>query len=377
MYSQRLLLDYFRHSPGAVIVYAVYKAPDYNTAVATTSETTYTGLKAGTYRVIATQTLEGESNSAQKSTEIYGRFQPLDYTVTTGYNTCGEGRITVNLKSGKVSSYALTEGPETREPQLSNVFDNLQPGTYTVTVIDSCGNIKNQSGYTIENLEKGLNVWRSIYPTATPPSCDSTRVQINLRVNSDFSIAYPVVFTFTIDPPGGGAAEQFTRTLETGGNSQTNFDIMIPYYPGQSFNITATDACGMTASRNETIHTLSPMVYFRKIEFDCSSCALAVNWRGGGITPYQIEFLTAPAGFNPADYTADWGRAYTSTETVYFGTEENPVPSGSYTIKITDACNRSSTTSISKPGRQYLHPHTPIKDAAEMKTTSKWTHLPS
>src|SRR5690348_14839184 len=57
-------------APGATITYSIYLLPNTTTPIAVTSANTVTGLSAGNYRVVATQTLGVENNSKQSDISI-------------------------------------------------------------------------------------------------------------------------------------------------------------------------------------------------------------------------------------------------------------------------------------------------------------------
>lgn len=67
---------------GSIMMYSVYKSPNFTTPIVSTSSTGISGLAAGTYRVIATQSLGTQSNQATSSdVSISNNLVPLTYTV--------------------------------------------------------------------------------------------------------------------------------------------------------------------------------------------------------------------------------------------------------------------------------------------------------
>ena len=127
--------------PGASIGYQVYLLPNTTTPVVTTTSTTVSSLVAGTYMVVATQTLGGESNTASDTATITNDGSTLEYLLVPTNVKCGEdGEILVNVTTGIGVSYEIIAGPETFPAQASNVFTGLLPGQYQVRVTDSCGN---------------------------------------------------------------------------------------------------------------------------------------------------------------------------------------------------------------------------------------------
>ncbi len=66
-------------TPGSEIIYSLYLSPDYTNAIAETNINSFGSLQAGNYRVIATQSLAGLSNSQQQDVVIQDLVETLDY----------------------------------------------------------------------------------------------------------------------------------------------------------------------------------------------------------------------------------------------------------------------------------------------------------
>ena len=337
---------------GSAMVYAIYKSPNYATAIATTSASTYSGLSAGTYRVIATQTLGGESNSAQKDATIANTFVALNYTVATTPELCGnDGKITVTVTAGAAATYAITAGPVTRVAQASNVFTDLPGGSYTVSVVDICGNIKNMS-QLLASYPSKFTVGNRIGNTLT--ACDAINTGHTLTVASGYSIVYPVTYKFTVHPPDGSADIVVTKSFGTAGTYSTNntqsYYTSIPFYYNQAYtyDLEMTDACGTKVTGGPYTINRSMDISLYKNSSTCSGQYFYLSNLTGGVAPYTVEFLSAPVGFVPEDY--DRGGINTTfpgpyTSTAQFGSSTQPVPDGTYNIKVTDACGNTVTKS--------------------------------
>src|SRR5690606_2490414 len=148
---------------GVVVDYVIYKMPDTTTPVATLLgnatlpgyPVSFTGLDAGNYLVVATQTLGVETSSQQLIVMVEDLTDPVTSETTniTHYILCGnDGEITVDVQQGTAASYQLSmQQPDgtfqTIVPaQGSNVFSGLTAGVYVVGVLDAlCGNLINMT----------------------------------------------------------------------------------------------------------------------------------------------------------------------------------------------------------------------------------------
>ena len=147
-------------APGSVISYNIINTAT-NAVVITTSNTMYSGLVSGTYRVVATQTLGNESNQATSNTVQVGKnLIPLVFSLSKNSDEiCGnDGSFTVNVSSGRSPYvYQLLDGSNNViASQPSNVFSGLTAGTYKVRVLDQCGE-GNVSFITINNTPSYIN----------------------------------------------------------------------------------------------------------------------------------------------------------------------------------------------------------------------------
>src|SRR6478672_12302631 len=66
-------------TPGATMLYSIYLLPNTTTPIATISGNTYGGLVAGTYRVVATQSLGGQTGTQQQNITIANQVVLLTY----------------------------------------------------------------------------------------------------------------------------------------------------------------------------------------------------------------------------------------------------------------------------------------------------------
>lgn len=332
-------------APGAVMGYEVYLLPNTTTPVATVSTGSVGSLVAGDYLVIATQSVGALSNTATANVTITNMVQTLTYGVTLTHVRCpGDGKVTVNVTSGTAATYQLVSGPVTTAPQASSEFNNLPTGVYNVRVVDVCGNAV---VVTVQLNQTPTSVIMDPPTIASPvlPSCNTITVDHFFATVTGNQIFFPLTFEFTVFPPGGGAPTVVTQTANAGNNLNNHIVATIPFYHGQeyTYNLKVTDACGNVFTRNgNTIEA----------EFDFE--AAPQNESCGNyfikltpfiyVAPYTVNFLSAPAGFNPSAFNP--AHPSHSIPFVNYGSDANPVPYGTYEIAITDACGHTATHTL-------------------------------
>lgn len=323
---------------GSTMSYSVFLLPNLGTpyAVVTTGNT-LTGLNAGSYLVIATQTLGVNSGTKQNTITILNNISNLSFTTTSQKVKCGnDGIIIVNVNAGNPASYQLSFGPVTTGLQSSNVFNNLPVGNYQIRVFDTCGNAVVQS-FTLLQENVGLTVLPSQIVDGSL-NCNSLIVNHSFLAPVSSIIAFPLTFEFTVFPPSGGLPIVTTQVISN--TSSTSVSQTIQYYYNQMFtyNLKVTDAClnqyvlnnnsiFISLDTNSSISTFCNNSFF---EIDVASV----------ISSFSVEFLSTPSGFNPTLFNANYPGPYI-VNSLEFGSATNPVPVGNYSYKITDSCGRS------------------------------------
>jgi gliding motility-associated-like protein len=321
--------------------YAVYLLPDTTTPLVITTNTTVGGLVAGTYTVVATQSLAGESNTSSDTVTITNNVVPLLYNLSAGNVRCGnDGTITVNTTSGTAVSYEIMSGPETAPLQASNIFTGLPVGLYQVRVYDNCGEAVVVSIQIVQGTTS-LNIGAPAFLGGELPSCDTIYVSNTFFTNPGDQVFWPLEVTYTIFPPGGGAATTIELTVPAGplpGLLETLF----PFYYDQeyTYNLKIVDACGNVYQRNNNVVNEHLFIGDTQTVENCGDNFFELI-PGNYVPPYTLEFVTAPAGFDPVFFNASHP-VFDEASAIYGGAP-NYVPEGSYTVKITDACGRSST----------------------------------
>jgi len=338
--------------PGATVIYTIYLLPDSTNPYRTLSTNSLTGLNSGNYRVVAKQTLGTQSNSQQQDITIQDLYSPLEFSIVEDLqNTCS-GTITINVTAGNAISYEIFAGPVTRPEQASPTFTNLPSGNYIIRVHDNCNEALSRSYTFIRPTfsATGITILPIEFPSTQLVSCNQIMVGHHLQIAPDYYIAFPLTFTYTVRPPGGGTpttivvVQNGTSRIHPGGIiPQTGtYAAIIPYYPNSySYDLVIRDACGNNYNRNNNIVN-------KQLTADLSAnvvrCGMKKLNTGADFYTYPItiEFLSAPAGFNPLAYNSGHP---TFIEFPEYGSETNPVPEGNYTIRITDGCGRTATDS--------------------------------
>lgn len=329
-------------TPGSVISYNIINTAT-NAVVITTSNTMYSGLVSGSYKVVATQTFGNESNQATSNTvQVAKNLIPLVFSLSKNSDEiCGnDGSFTVNVSSGRSPYvYQLLDGSNNViASQASNVFSGLTAGTYKVRVVDQCGE-GNVSFITINSTPSYINDFNIIgYYGAT---CNDVILTV---VGASWRVKYPITLTASYTDPVTNAPVTITGPPVNDGMPS----VTIPNYAtvqSLNLNMTVTDACGTTKTLPKTFY-YRPTVSAYDLSANCGgqyywlSAALEVNQI---IAPFKVDFTSAPAGFDPAIYNPQHDQlAYDHG----YGSPTQPLPVGSYNYIVTDECGRTSTGSF-------------------------------
>lgn len=329
---------------GAAISYEVYLLPNTTTPIVSTSNTSVSSLSAGNYRVVATQTLGSLSNTQTVDSTILNNVVNLTFGLTLTDITCNNnGVITVNVFTGNAVSYQITSGPMTRPAQASNVFSGMAPGIYRVAITDNCGETLTRD-ITLTQLPAQINIAQTVFNPGPLPGCNLIGINHDYEAPIGIAIVYPLSVVYTVFPPGGGAPSTVTQTVPSGATVGT-LSANIPFYYNQqySYNVTITDACGNVFVRSNNIVNKKIEIATTVNNGECSGVWLTIEPRYY-VAPYTINFTGSPAGFNAAAANAQHP-TFTSAS-IDYGSETNPIPEGSYTFTLTDACGRTETKTV-------------------------------
>lgn len=340
---------------GSTLSYSIIDV-NTNIIIASTSDTFFSSLTAGTYKVVATQNLGTQSNQATSAyVTILNNKQPLAYTVTVNSNeVCGhDGEFTVNVISGKPAyTYQLLDSSlNVVLSQSSNVFHGLNAGNYYVRVVDQCGSGVAQAVTILNTPSKITDVYH--YGVSESKDCNTLILnQFSIRVPSDgnggYSSKFPYTITFSYVNPVTGNAETVSNVVSSSsGGSYTNnyydYQIAAPSIPNfsavtnmLSVNLTIIDGCG------NIVYTRNPY----NIAFTFNPDASILDATCGGKYVYSFtdplfrvensnistNLVSAPAGYNSSNFPASSP----------FGDYTHPLPAGDYIVDVIDICGNKT-----------------------------------
>ena len=333
-------------TPGATIVYSIYLLPNVTTAIATTSNTTFTGLQSGNYTVIATQTLGNLSNTAQQSIQIDDLRVLLTFQLANEQNSCATGTLEATVLTGNPVSYEIISGPIIIPPQTSNIFPELVSGTYNIRVNDACGDGVVQT-YTL-NFSNLPNLTLGYFNTDCElSSCNSISGTFLVNSAQNTSINYPLTIQTTIFPPSGGNPIIQSQVLTSGSSNSQPVSLIVPFFYGQTYslNIQVTDQCGNSYNYNSITILEQITANAQQINANCrSGIQISIcNF----LPPYTVSFISAPNGFYPSIFNDNHPGPFNANVLVYNSTNSTNLPYGDYTIQITDSCGRTAQTQVS------------------------------
>lgn len=310
---------------GSTMLYSIYLLPNTTTAIGVTSGNLYSGLSAGNYRVIATQSLGAESNSQQQDVVILDQIVQLEYTLTGGIYLC-DNKITVNVNQGTAVSYEIISGPVLKPLQTSNVFTGLTAGVYLIRVFDNCGDGIVQTFTLIDSSGDTLQI--TVVNTIINADCNVALVTQALNNSGTGDFVYPVTIHYEFTPPTGPVII-LDQVLTSGEDDLITISQEIPLYPEQSlsYSLTVTDGCGNVYQNSGNM------------PFPVSEPYIASEVTGCNSVDYTIK--------NAASATVtDAPDAYPHTIPHVLGeseTEENAylledLPNGTYIFSLIDFC---------------------------------------
>ncbi|MFA7446182.1 MAG: gliding motility-associated C-terminal domain-containing protein [Flavobacteriaceae bacterium] len=325
--------------PGSTMDYAVYLLPNTTTPMANLTTNTLTGLVAGTYLVVATQSLGGGSGTQQQEVTIDNLIVPLTYVVQSNIVCPNDGVITVNVTSGNPASYEIFSGPVIVAPQASNTFENLSGGTYQIRVYDDCGEAVVQAHTIIYEPLPEITLLGALAQTDLI-SCttNTTLTVVNVEASPD---SLPFQVQYTIYPPDGSAP----IVQNAGTVYSPAFGHEIPFYLDQEYfyDVQITDFCGNVYTFPANAVNSSMSASAMPVLQDC--VYLLEVTVASHIPPFTLNFTSYPDGFNPALYNAQYPGPYTEGE-ITFGSTSNPLIEGNYSFTVTDSCGRTKTVSF-------------------------------
>lgn len=329
-------------TPGSSVIYSVYLLPDITNPIAVLTGNTLGSLSAGTYRVVASQTLGDGINTETREITINNVVIPFNFAVTSQNTGCsGGGTVIVNATSGTLAQVEIISGPVTRPIQTDNEFHDMPAGTYNIRAYDICGVGKVKS-FTLVLVDNTPSLSAGFFPSVTINSCTSITVANTITVAAG-SIVYPLTIQYLIHVPGQ-PDQVVTDTYNSGAPTTIDISADFPFIAGITYEVTITDGCGDSVT--SATNSLDPELDLALSPGDapCAENYLILN-ASNFMDSFTVNFLQAPAGFNPAVFNPTPNGPFT-TGSVNYGDEDNPVPFGLYEVEITDECGRTQTATL-------------------------------
>lgn len=332
-------------TPQATFLFTVYKLPNLSSPISVSANNTLGSLTAGTYKIVATQTLGSLFNNDEKEIVIESAIEPLQYSINVANQNCSQGaQITLTATSGNIANCEIISGPEIRPLQTSTIFNNLPAGTYNIRVFDDCGEGV-VTTYTLEMSDANLSISDASYSEGSNSNCDSVTIVNTVSAPEGSSISFPITVVYTIHPPGGGPDIVITEHYNSG--DATGFEISQEFqlYDEEEFfyDIQITDNCNAVFSNTGLTVTPTPVL---RLAESAAECGKYLDITVSNFTaPFTINFIESPEGFLPAAFNTLHPGPFTNANITY-GNSVNPILPGTYKVEITDACGRTAVKEI-------------------------------
>lgn len=330
-------------APGATISFTVYKQPDLANPVSVSSASTLGSLSEGTYTIIATQTLNGSSNSQEAEAVIEKIANPFAFEVSASNQTCVNGaKLIVTVTEGVASLYEIISGPVIIPAQESNVFEGLPSGTYIIRVFDECGDA-DVTTFSLATSSAPPVITPPVYESNVTGDCDTITVINTLSYGEGIGITYPLTVEYTLTPDNGDPPIVIVQVYESGDALELSMSQTFPRDgTAYSYSIKVTDNCNYVyTSDGMVLSSDLSVTYTPNIILPCGEHYLTIAV-GNFTPPFTLNFTTAPADFNAAALNNLHPGPFTEGSVIY-GDLETPVPQGMYTVEVIDNCGNTAT----------------------------------
>lgn len=346
----------------STLTYSIYKTSDLNNAIKTTNLSTYGSLPAGTYRVVATQSLgTNQSNQAISNDFTIADQKPPKMTVTLhtiGAENCGnDGSFDVTVTGGRAPyRYQLIDANNNviSEEQQSSTFyrfANLSAGTNRYRVIDNCGTGISES----VQIPSSVSSFDNLRYYGIGDGCSRVALHMDYPTkNGSFVYAkYPLQVKVSYTNPTTGIVDTVEGTVRSYGVGEPT--VYIPIFEGVNvlpITVTTTDACGRTITQTNNFNYKQTYVGYES--FDNENCGTSVYQIYPDIPIYstyratqfnfRVEFLNPPSGFDPVSHNEFHGQmkqrhSYTN------------LPAGTYNVRFINECGVASDARIWVTGK--------------------------
>ena len=337
----------------AAITFTITQLSNDTILASNISNTSWSGIVPGYYKVDATQTLDNQSSIASDTAYVSNLFTPLTFTNIIKNEICGnDGGIMLNISGGEFASVAVTNGSTVSFTQDSTNIVNLSAGSYTIEVMDTCGNVKTVS-VEVLNTPASITVDQNYNQYKYDLECDQTRYRTGFYPLPGGILKYPLTVDVTVHAPVSAVLGDtiITSVIPNGYIlGLVNYSDTIPFYGnGIPYNIDffVTDGCGNTATNSATINE-SLFTQTTPLSINCNLGFQQIVNRS--YDPIMIEFLEVPVGFDPYVINTNHPGPFNTSFPINYIDSINGIPSGMYKMKIKDACDSiTHMVTISKP----------------------------
>lgn len=317
------------------------------------SSNVFTGLPAGTYNIRVADNCDGIVQAFTLiSTNVSLQILPPNFV--DGIN-CNSISVFHNITAGTASQIAYpltvqtTVNPPTGPPIVStqvissgNVINlnipsqNNQSYPYNILITDHCGNTYSLNNNSVSFELIGVS-GPSINESGELSSCNFLDIFHTLLLDVNHQFLYPITVQTTVNPPTGSPIVT-TQTITSG--TLINLNIPMENNESYSYDLLITDACGNTIVLNDNV-VEAPFYIVDTVGIaGCDDNFVNITLENY-LPPFNVNFISAPVGFNPVDYNANYPGPYTGGG-VSFGGLNNSLPEGSYTVQVTDSCGNTS-----------------------------------
>ena len=295
--------------------------------ITSTYYTTFENLLPGVYTVEATDACGKKRRATFAVTPSTTPTVATSLIPSCGNTPTGKISITATAGTGLSGSgspgafqYALVSpSPITRAFQTSSVFEHLPPGTYTVAVKDACGNV----GTTTSTISAAASP--TLGTTVVTPSCaNGTTGSIMVQLTGS----------------GGGTPYSYELVApspeQRPAQSGSKFENLRP----GAYTIKVTDACGRSITGTATVATSAAPGFTTTVVSSCAGVpagSITVVPGASAAAPFTFELTGPGMVFRPFQGSNVPGTVNSIFTGLYQGT---------YTVKMTDACNVPVTGTV-------------------------------
>lgn len=317
-------------SPGAAI------RPSQGSNIANTPNSIFTGLNQGGYTVRMTDGCGVPVTGAVTIAAPSALAFPTGSVAVPSCAAPSAGQITVAQPTTGLGAYRyelIAPSPVTRAPQYSRIFNGLPPGNYTIRITDSCGS-------QVDNSATPLNL-----PAATAPTLSVTNT-------SSCAIASGTITCLATTANQGGGTYQYALIAPSPVTRPNQAAPTFTGLPAGAYTVQITDQCGQTGTTTTTITAAGA--------FTPAAGGSVVACNGSGYFSQLIvtnpqNFTTGgpiPPGSGGGPYTY---AVYDATNTTLIAGPQSsnifptitPVAGNpSHTVRVTDVCGNTSTTTV-------------------------------